>query len=143
MTSPIHPPHRILVAEDDDDIRQLNTEVLIDSGYHVDAVPDGAVAWAAIQHQHYDLLLTDYAMPHLTGVGLLRKVRSAGMVLPAIMATGSLPAAELNRHAWLKPVVVVVKPYTIPELLRTVRAVLRANIRPGRPSAPRSSGLAA
>jgi len=49
LALPTKPPHRILVVEDDTDIRQLNTEVIIGAGYQVDAAEDGAVAWDALQ----------------------------------------------------------------------------------------------
>jgi CheY-like chemotaxis protein len=58
---------RILVAEDDPDIRRLNSEALLCSGYHVDAVENGADAWEALQLKDYDLVVTDYNMPKLTG----------------------------------------------------------------------------
>ena len=71
MAKPTTSPHRILVAEDDHDVRRLNTEVLIDSGYHVDAAQDGAIAWDILQIKSYDLLITDYDMPKLSGLELV------------------------------------------------------------------------
>src|ERR1700761_6903001 len=71
------PHHRILVVDDDADIRCLNTEVLADSGYTVDSAADGALAWDALQTKNYDLLLTDYDMPKLNGLNLIRKMRDA------------------------------------------------------------------
>jgi len=81
------PPQRILVVEDDRDLRQLNTEVLIHSGYHVNAAADGAAAWQALNTDRYDLLITDNNLPKVSGVELLKKVRAARMALPVIMAT--------------------------------------------------------
>src|SRR5579859_935677 len=82
------PPRRILVVDDDADIRQLSTDVLIQHGYHVDAAEDGAAAWEALQLKRYDLLVTDNEMPKLSGVELLEKLHAARMALPIIMATG-------------------------------------------------------
>src|ERR1700722_8747805 len=81
--------HRILVVEDDEDMRRLNTEVLKQFGYQVDAVEDGAIAWDTLQRNKYDLVVTDNAMPNLSGVELLRKLHAARMALPVIMATGA------------------------------------------------------
>lgn len=119
-------PHRILVVEDDDDVRRLNTEVLIGSGYHVDAAEDGAVAWDSIQLNRYDLLVTDNDMPNITGVELLKKLRGARMAVPVIMAAGALPEDEFTRYPGLQPAAVLLKPYTVTELLGAVKEVLRA-----------------
>ena len=71
-----NPPLRILVVDDDEAFRRLNTEVLNCSGYQVDAAEDGAVGWEAIQANRYDLLITDNSMPKLTGVELVKKLRA-------------------------------------------------------------------
>ncbi|MFZ1072398.1 MAG: response regulator [Verrucomicrobiia bacterium] len=123
-----NPPQRILVVEDDVDIRRLNAEVLIHSGYEVEAAADGAAAWHALCADSYDLMITDNNMPKLTGVDLLKKLRSARMALPVIMATGILPKEEFTRHPWLQPEAMLLKPYTVEELLGTVSKVLRATV---------------
>ena len=118
-------PPRILVVEDDVDLRRLNTEVLTRSGYHVDAAEDGAAGWEALREGDYDLLITDNGMPRLTGVGLLKKLRAARMVLPVIMATAALPAHVFAQSPWLVPDATLLKPFTSDELLGTVEKILR------------------
>jgi DNA-binding response OmpR family regulator len=122
------PPHRILVVDDEPSVRQFNARILLDAGYHVDAVEDGAVAWDTLQVKSYHLLVTDNDMPKVTGVELIEKVRAARMALPVIMATGSLPEEEFNRRPWLQPAATLVKPYTFTEFLGTVKNVLCAAI---------------
>jgi DNA-binding response OmpR family regulator len=119
------PPRRILVVEDDVDIRRLNAEVLMESGYKVDAAEDGAVAWAALQLFDYDLLITDNNMPTVTGVELIKKLRSEDMMLPVILMSGTMPIEELNLHPWLQIQATLLKPYSLAELLTTVMEVLR------------------
>ena len=118
--------YRILVVEDDDSLRQLNTEALKQSGYEVDAAEDGHVAWESLQLHNYDLLITDQRMPRVSGVELIQKLCAAHMALPVIMATGTAPEAEFTRQPWLQPAAVLLKPYTIPELLSVVRDILYA-----------------
>ncbi|MGD0088232.1 MAG: response regulator [Verrucomicrobiota bacterium] len=118
-------PHRILVAEDDHELRLINTMVLTCAGYAVDNAENGAAAWEALYAKRYDLLITDNHMPRLPGIELLKKLRSAHMELPVIMATGTIPTQELAQNLWLQPVTTVEKPYTIDQLLDTVRVVLR------------------
>lgn len=117
---------RILVVDDDAMIRRLNTEVLSCHGYQVDAAEDGANAWDAIQENNYDLLVTDHQMPKVTGVDLLKKLHAARLALPVILATGTFPHDELAAHPWLQIDAALLKPYTVGELLTTVKNVLYA-----------------
>ena len=119
------PPHRILVVDDETDIRHFNTAVLLRSGYEVEAVADGAAAWEALNADSYDLLITDNSMPRVTGIELLKMLRAARMELPVIMATGALPTEEFARYPWLQPAALLLKPYTTAMLLSAVEKVLR------------------
>ena len=125
LQSQTNPPDHILVVEDDDFFRRLNTQVLVRSGYEVDAATDGAAAWQALNTDGYDLMITDNNMPKLSGVELLKKLRVACMALPVIMATGTLPKEEFTRYPWLQPAATLLKPYTGEDMLRMVKKVLR------------------
>lgn len=127
---------RILVVEDDPLIRRINSEVLIYSGFHVDAAEDGGAAWDALQLNNYDLLITDHDMPKVTGVDLLKKVHATHLALPAIMATSTLPTLEFALAPWLYPAAILLKPYTFDELLGTVKQVLHATVSARAESAP-------
>ena len=116
---------RILVVENDVDIRRLIAGLLMDAGYHVVAAKDGAAAWNALQLVRYDLLVTDNGLPTLTGLGLLKRIHAAGLDLPVIMASGTLPVWDFSVFPWLRPRVMLPKPYTILELLGKVKDVLR------------------
>jgi CheY-like chemotaxis protein len=124
LQSQTNPRPHILVAEDDVLVRRISAIVLSRSGYEVDAVGDGAAAWEALSTGSFDLLITDNEMPRLSGVELIEKVRSAGMVLRVILATGILPKEALSRCPWLKPAATLLKPFTAEEMLRTVEKVL-------------------
>ncbi|MGD0812220.1 MAG: response regulator [Verrucomicrobiota bacterium] len=118
------PAPRILVVDDEPCVRKLNAQMLLDSGYHVDAVEDGAAAWDALQVNRYDLLVTDNNMPKVSGVELIMKLHEARIAVPVILATASLPEEEFNRRPWLRPAATLVKPYTFAEFLGTVQSVL-------------------
>jgi two-component system alkaline phosphatase synthesis response regulator PhoP len=115
---------RILVVEEEGDIRQLNAEVLMDAGYQVEVAEDGAAAWAALQCHNYDLLITDQFLPKLSGVELLKKIHAARLTLPVIMATGILPTWEFALHPCLQAVTMLRMPYTIDKLLGMVKSIL-------------------
>jgi DNA-binding response OmpR family regulator len=118
---------RILVVEDEHDLRRLTAEALIDAGYQVDVAEDGATAWSALQLFKYDLLITDQFMPKLSGVELLRKIHAADMTLPTIMATGFLPTWEFILHPCLQPVKMLLKPYSPQKLLGMVKNILHSS----------------
>jgi DNA-binding response OmpR family regulator len=124
MRGRMNPAHRILVAYDEPLIRRLITAALAGSGYHVDNVENGAVAWEALQAKSYDLLITDHLMPKITGVELVKNLRSARMALPVVMVAGKLPVDELPS---LQLAATFLKPFVVADLLDTVETVLRPN----------------
>lgn len=121
-----HSSQRILVVDDDADILRLNASVLVASGYQVDTAEDGAVAWAALQRNSFDLLITDNNMPKLSGIELLENLLAAHIWLPVILVSGTMPTEELNRHPWLQIEATLLKPYTNADFLGTVETVLGA-----------------
>ena len=124
--SQTRPCHRILVADDETDMLQLMTDMLARSGYEVDAAEDGAIAWVAVQAKPYDLLITDHKMPKVTGIELVKNLRSARMALPVVMIAGKLPLHELAQDPSLQLAATMGKPFDFFDLLATVEKVLRA-----------------
>ena len=120
-------PHRVLVVDDNSDVRQLTVDVLVGSGYDVDAAQDGAAGWEAIQARGYDLVITDNQMPRMTGIEMIEKLRSACIISRVIMATGHLPVFEFARKPWLKPDAALQRPFSNDELLATVKKVLHTD----------------
>lgn len=123
QTEPGSRPH-ILVVDDDYDIRRLNHQALTLVGNQVDTAEDGAIAWQALKLKRYDLLITDNILPKVSGVKLIEKVHAVKMALPVIMITGIMPTWEFFGRPWLQPSAVVLKPYTMEDLLKAVKAVL-------------------
>jgi CheY-like chemotaxis protein len=119
-------PARILVVDDEADARQLTIDVLARSGYEVDAVKDGAEGLAALLGGKYDLIITDNKMPKMSGIEMIEKLRSARMGLPVIMVTGYLPAHEFVRKPWLKPDVILEKPFSNQDLIAEVNKLMGA-----------------
>ncbi len=99
---PTNRSHRILVVDEDGDLRQLYAEALAGLGYHIDTAEDGAAAWEALRANRYHLLITEHEMPHLTGVELVKMLRAARIDVPVVMAAGRLPTHELTRNPSLQ-----------------------------------------
>jgi len=122
-------PLQILVVDDDADIRHLEARILTNAGHHVDMVADGVAAWQALQSGRYNLLVTDYLMPGVSGLALVRQLRVASLALKVVMVSGNLETldtARLTRDPWSRIQAFVRKPFTIPDLLSAVRSAVTA-----------------
>jgi CheY-like chemotaxis protein len=115
---------RILVADDEYTIRMLMTTLLARSGYHVDVAVDGAEAWTALQAKPYDLLITDHNMPKVSGIELVKNMRTARMDVPVVMVAGLVPEDELAQDPSLQFAATLSKPFELSHLLDTVTNVL-------------------
>ena len=112
------------MVDDDEDIRLLYANALARPSCHVDAAADGATGWEALQANRYNLLITEYNLPELTGVELVRKLRAARMDLPVVMTAVRLPTQALVEDPSLQLAALLPKPFYISQLLETVQAVL-------------------
>jgi DNA-binding response OmpR family regulator len=107
-----NPSNRILLVDDNVSVREVSAKVLIRSGYQVDAAEDGEAGWKALHASSYDLLITDHNMPKLSGVELVKKLRSVQMKLPVVLASAVLPTEELDQNPWLQLAATLLKPFT-------------------------------
>ncbi|MFA5468780.1 MAG: response regulator, partial [Sphaerochaetaceae bacterium] len=79
---------KILVADDEKNIRQGLQLALEDEGYTVLLAADGDEAWQIISKEHINLLITDLKMPKMDGQELLKKVAAAYPTMPVVILTG-------------------------------------------------------
>jgi two-component system, cell cycle response regulator CtrA len=126
-TSPpeVRSSRRILIVEDESIIRQCSSLALTGAGYLVDAVEEGQAGWEALQARSYDLLITDNQMPGLSGTDLVRRLRSARMTLPVILASGGSVPEDAASGSRLQPVSALPKPFSSVELLARVAEMLQ------------------
>lgn len=83
-------PRRILVVDDEADVRDLMMTFLEDSGYTVTSCGDGYSALNEISNGNYDLVFLDVMMPDMDGLATLRKIRQLNPKLKIVVMTGSL-----------------------------------------------------
>ena len=116
---------RILVVEDDRTLRQALTFNLTREGFHVTSAPDGEAALLAARGQRLDLILLDLMLPAMSGLEVLRVLRRDGVHTPVIIL--SAKGDEIDRVVGLKVGAddYVTKPFSRPELLARIEAVLR------------------
>jgi two-component system alkaline phosphatase synthesis response regulator PhoP len=116
---------RILVVEDDRTLRQALTFNLTREGYDVRVAVDGEQALASARDSSVDLILLDIMLPGMSGLEVLRVVRGEGVTTPVIVL--SAKGDEIDRVVGLKVGAddYVAKPFSRPELLARIEAVLR------------------
>ncbi|MGH7904997.1 MAG: response regulator [Candidatus Binataceae bacterium] len=119
--------HRILVVEDEAEIRELIRYNLERDGFVVEEEADGAAALARIRKRAPDLIVLDLMLPGMPGLELCRQVRSNSQTanVPILVATAR--GAEIDRVIGLEMGAddYVVKPFSPRELVARVRALLR------------------
>ena len=111
---------RLLVVDDDENMRTMLVCTLERDGYHVDTAEDGVEGLRLLRAIKYDLLISDNQMPRLTGLEMIKHLHSERIQLPIIMATTSLKPEDLAGVEF-PAVKLLIKPYTLVELLTLVR----------------------
>jgi DNA-binding response OmpR family regulator len=116
---------RILVAEDQTDIRDLLVLNLRSAGYEVIEVADGLAALASETERSNDLLILDLMMPGMDGLEVCKALRSRGCSTPILMLTAK--STELDRVLGLELGAddYLTKPFSLAELMARVKALLR------------------
>jgi DNA-binding NtrC family response regulator len=125
---------KILVVDDEADIRRLLQEILSEEGYDVETAADGAQARAARSREHPDLVLLDIWMPDVDGITLLREWSAGAMDgCPVVMMSGhgtvetAVEATRLGAFDYIE------KPVSLAKLLRIVQRALEERTRPQQP----------
>ena len=116
---------RILIAEDDKELRQLFQHVLMKNGYAVTGVADGKEALDAIDKGYYDLIISDIMMPVMDGYELVSSLRQAGINTPVMMITAKDAFDDMRLGFLSGTDDYMVKPVNVNEMVLRVGALLR------------------
>ena len=118
---------RVFIAEDEEPLRLLLRYNLEAEGYEVDCVGRGDEAELRIQEQAPDIAVLDWMLPGLSGIELCRRMRMRRETqrLPIIMLTARGEEADRVRGLSTGADDYVTKPFSVPELLARIRALLR------------------
>lgn len=116
---------KIIVVEDDSEIREALVDVLLHDKHTVDALGNGDDAWESLQRFEYDLIILDWGLPGLDGLDILKKYRNNGGNAPVLFLTGrntveqKLTGLDSGADDYLP------KPYDMREFRARVGALLR------------------
>jgi CheY-like chemotaxis protein len=116
---------RILVCDDDGDVRALVGTYLRDSGYTVWEANNPTLALQILERERpIDLLLVDYAMPEMTGPAVIDQARTRQPELKALLITGY---AEALRTGSISGIPLLAKPFKVAELNRRIAEILHGS----------------
>ena len=116
---------KILIAEDDRELRQLFSHVLTRNGYAVKGVSNGKEALDAMDNDYFDLIITDIMMPIMDGYTLVQQLRDTNNITPVLMITAKDAFDDMNQGFVSGTDDYMVKPVNVNEMLLRVKALLR------------------
>ena len=116
---------RILVVEDNADMRELFCTVLSDSGYACYPAADGLEALEIMDREYIDLIVADIMMPGMDGYALTAEIRAAKMELPILMVTAKDQFGDMQKAFHAGTDDYMIKPINVKELVLRVEALLR------------------
>jgi CheY-like chemotaxis protein len=109
-----------LIVDDDDDLLESLSSVLGEH-YEVLEARNGDEAWQALQRQSFHGMVLDLTMPVMDGETLIEKLRTAGIALPVVLASG---IADLHQRAARLGVEHISKPYDLAVLIDKLQRIL-------------------
>ena len=130
---------RILVVDDDPDIRQLFQDCLQAKGYRVQSAVDGVRALEAVRAETFDGMILDIGVPSMDGMDVLRQIRRWDQQIPIVMVTASGSKEMAVRAIGMGAQAYVLKPFDVDELQRVADYWFRPLERPSSESAGESS----
>jgi len=116
---------RILLVEDEEDLRMTLTDRLKSEGYVPECAVDGAEGLKKALQGSYDLIILDVMMPNKNGFDVCRDIRKAGLVVPIIMLTARGQLVDKVLGLKIGADDYLTKPFELLELLARIEALLR------------------
>ena len=117
--------YKILIVEDEPDMRLGLKDNLEFDGYEVDSAENGKEGYEKITKNNYDLVLLDVMMPEMSGFEVCKQIRKDGVKVPVILLTAKGEEIDKVRGLELGADDYITKPFSLRELLARVKAVLR------------------
>jgi two-component system cell cycle response regulator CpdR len=117
---------KILLAEDDGDVRRFLERALANAGYEVVAFDNGRSAYQRLREEPFELLLTDIVMPEMDGIELARKATELDPDLKVMFITGFAAVALNPDNRAPKDAKVLSKPFHLRDLVNEVERILKA-----------------
>jgi two-component system, response regulator PdtaR len=116
---------KVLIADDDQTIRALLTDVLADLGHAVVAAANGAEAVELAAREQPDALILDFLMPKLSGLDALKEMRQRGLGMPAVLLTAISDSSIRDLDDFEAPAAILEKPFKRRDIERALERAAR------------------
>ena len=126
MQTPVEISAKILLAEDDNDMRRFLVKALQNAGYAVTSFDNGLSAYHRLREEPFELLLTDIVMPEMDGIELARRATELDPEIKVMFITGFAAVALNSANAAPKDARILSKPFHLRELVSEVERLLKA-----------------
>ena len=154
ILSPIQPTHRkladtgamtdgpkILIVDDEPNIRDLLTTSLRFAGFAVRAVGNGAQAISAVLEEEPDLIMLDVMLPDINGFGVTKRLRASGYTAPILFLTAKDDTEDKIMGLTVGGDDYVTKPFSLDEIVARIKAILRRTMQDDEDAVIRSGEL--
>ena len=119
-------PARILLAEDDNDMRRFLVKALQNAGYSVASFDNGLSAYNRLREEPFELLLTDIVMPEMDGIELARRATELDPEIKVMFITGFAAVALNEADILPREATVLAKPFHLRQLVTEIERFLAA-----------------
>jgi len=126
MRTPVEISAKILLAEDDNDMRRFLVKALENAGYAVASFDNGLSAYNRLREEPFELLLTDIVMPEMDGIELARRATALDPEIKVMFITGFAAVALNPDNSAPKDARILSKPFHLRDLVNEVERLLRA-----------------
>ena len=126
MQTPVEISAKILLAEDDNDMRRFLVKALQNAGYAVTSFDNGFSAYNRLREEPFELLLTDIVMPEMDGIELARRATELDPEIKVMFITGFAAVALNPDNAAPEDARILSKPFHLRDLVNEVERLLKA-----------------
>ena len=126
MQTPAEISAKILLAEDDNDMRRFLVKALQNAGYSVASFDNGMSAYNRLREEPFELLLTDIVMPEMDGIELARRATELDPEIKVMFITGFAAVALNPDNSAPKDARILSKPFHLRDLVNEVERLLNA-----------------
>jgi two-component system, cell cycle response regulator CpdR len=126
MRTPVEISAKILLAEDDNDMRRFLVKALENAGYEVVSFDNGLSAYNRLREEPFELLLTDIVMPEMDGIELARRATELDPEIKVMFITGFAAVALNPDNSAPKDARILSKPFHLRDLVNEVERLLKA-----------------
>ena len=124
---------RILLVDDNRNGLVARKTVLEELGYHIVAVDQASEAWERFQREAFDLVITDYKMPRMSGLELIRRIREHSPGIPILLISGFADTLGLTEASTGADLVLQKSANEVQQMVRAVARLLKKKVAPKKP----------